>query len=155
MVYAGSSYDTRNLLAIRLAGSTGDVTGANRVAWTRHRGTPYVPSLLLYGDALYVVYHYQGILRRLHKKTGEERPGPFRLGGLGNVYASPVGAGGRVYITDLDCATLVITHDDNPKALALNFLEDRFSASAAIAGDELFLRGERYLYSIAEVGEMK
>ena len=49
----------------------------------------------------------------------------------------------------------MITHDDNPKALALNFLEDRFSASAAIAGDELFLRGERYLYSIAEVGEMK
>ena len=155
MVYAGSSYDTRNLMAIRLAGSTGDITGTNRVAWTRHRGTPYVPSLLLYGDVLYVVYHYQGILTRLYAKTGEERPGPFRLGGLGNIYASPVGAGGRVYITDLDGATLVITHDDNPKALALNFLEDRFSASAAIAGDELFLRGERYLYSIAEEREMK
>ncbi len=155
MVYAGSSYDTRNLLAIRLAGSTGDITGTNRVAWTRHRGTPYVPSLLLYGDVLYVVYHYQGILTRLHAKTGEERPGPFRLGRLGNIYASPVGAGGRVYITDLDGATLVITHDDNPKALALNVLEDRFSASAAIAGGELFLRGERYLYSIAEEREMK
>ncbi len=115
MVYAGSSYDTRNLLAIRLAGSTGDITGTNRVAWTRHRGTPYVPSLLLYGDVLYVVYHYQGILTRLHAKTGEERPGPFRLGGLGNIYASPVGAGGRVYITDLDGATLVITHDDTPR----------------------------------------
>ena len=109
-----------------------------------------MPSPLLYGDALYFIYHYQGILTRLHATTGEERPGPIRLGGLGNVYASPVGAAGRVYITDLDGATLVITHEDNPKALALNLLEDRFSASAAIAGNELFLRGEQYLYSIAE-----
>lgn len=150
MVYAGSSYDTRNLLAIRLEGAKGDITGTDRVAWTRHRGTPYVPSPLLYGDALYFIYHYQGILTRLHATTGEERPGPIRLGGLGNVYASPVGAAGRVYITGLDGATLVITHEDNPKALALNVLEDRFSASAAIAGNELFLRGEQYLYSIAE-----
>ncbi len=150
MVYAGSSYDTRNLLAIRLEGAKGDITGTDRVAWTRHRGPPYVPSPLLYEDALYFIYHYQGILTRLHATTGEERPGPVRLRGLANIYASPVGAAGRVYITDLDGATLVITHEDNPKALALNLLEDRFSASAAIAGNELFLRGEQYLYSIAE-----
>jgi hypothetical protein len=150
MVYAGSSYDTRNLLAIRLAGSTGDITGTDRVAWTRRRGTPYIPSLLLYGEALYVIHHYQGILTRLHAKTGKERPGPLRLGGVGNIYASPVAAGGRVYITDLDGVTLVISHDDKPETLALNSLEDRFSASAALAGSELFLRGERYLYSIAE-----
>ncbi len=74
---------------------------------------------------------------------------------MGSIYASPVGAGCRFYITYLDGATLVITHDDNPKRLALNFLDDRFSASAAISGSELFLRGERYLYSIAEEREMK
>jgi outer membrane protein assembly factor BamB len=150
MVYAGSSYDTRNLLAIHLDGATGDITGTDRVAWTRHQGTPYVPSLLLYEDALYFVYHYQGILTRLDAATGDERPGPMRLAGMGNIYASPVAAGGHVYITDLEGATLVLTHDDNPKALARNVLEDRFSASAAIAGSELFLRGEGYLYSIAE-----
>ncbi len=150
MVYAGSSYDTRNLLAIRLDDATGDITGTNRVVWTRSRGTPYVPSPLLYGDALYFLYHYQGILTRLRVKTGEDHPGPLRLGGIGNVYASPVAAAGRVYVTDLDGATLVISHDDNPKALALNLLDDSFSASAAIAGRELFLRGEQYLYCIAE-----
>jgi hypothetical protein len=36
--------------------------------------------------------------------------------------------------------------------LAVNMLDDSFSASAAIAGKELFLRGERYLYCIAEEG---
>jgi hypothetical protein len=107
---------------------------------------------LLYGDALYFLYHYQGILTRLGVKTGEDRPGPLRLGGLGSIYASPVGAAGRVYITDMDGATLVISHDDNPKALALNLLDDSFSASAAIAGRELFLRGEQFLYCITEEG---
>src|SRR5262249_47955971 len=50
IVYAGSSYDTRALLAIHLAGAQGDITGTPQVLWTRHRGTPYVPSPLLYGD---------------------------------------------------------------------------------------------------------
>ena len=150
MVYVGSSYDTRNLLAIRLEGSMGDITGTDRVAWNRRQGTPYIPSLLLYEEALYVIYHYQGILTRLRARTGEERPGPLRLGGVGNIYASPVAAAGRVYNTDLDGATLVISHGDQPEALALNRLEDRFSASAALAGGEMFLRGERYLYNIAE-----
>ena len=36
---------------------------------------------------------------------------------------------------------------------SVNHLDDRFSASAAIAGRELFLRGERYLYSLAEESE--
>ena len=37
-----------------------------------------------------------------------------------------------------------------PRILAVNRLDDSFSASAAIAGREMFLRGERFLYCIAE-----
>jgi hypothetical protein len=56
-----------------------------------------------------------------------------------------------VYVTDLDGATIVLRHDD-PAAppLALNHLDDSFAASAAVAGRELFLRGHRFLYCIAE-----
>ena len=43
-----------------------------------------------------------------------------------------------------------MSHDDHPKVLAINQLDDSFSASAALAGRELFLRGERSLYCIAE-----
>jgi len=32
----------------------------------------------------------------------------------------------------------------------VNRLDDRFSASAAVTGREMFLRGERFLYCIAE-----
>src|SRR5207247_11350826 len=69
VVYAGSSYDTRALLAIRLDGTKGDITGTNQVIWTRRRGTPYVPSPLLYGDSLYTLHPYQGLISRLDPKT--------------------------------------------------------------------------------------
>lgn len=64
--------------------------------------------------------------------------------------ASPVAAADRVYVTDLEGVTVVISHSAEPTLLAQNRLNDRFAASAAIAGRELFLRGERYLYCIAE-----
>lgn len=150
MVFAGSSYEKRALLAIRLAGAAGDITGTDRVAWRRIRGTPYVPSPLLYDGGLYFLTHYQGILTRVDAQTGDDAPGAFRLGGLRDIYASPVAAAGRVYITDQDGATLVITAGPRPTVLALNHLDDRFSASAAAVDRELYLRGERHLYCLAE-----
>jgi outer membrane protein assembly factor BamB len=151
VVYAGSSYDTRALLAIRLDGARGDISGTKQVLWTRKKGTPYVPSPLLYGNILYNLQHYAGILSRIDVKTGEEQGGPIRLEGIAQVYASPVGAAGRIYLTSLDGVTQVLSHgDDPPKTLAVNELDDRFSASAAIVGRQLLLRGERYLYCIEE-----
>jgi outer membrane protein assembly factor BamB len=150
MVFAGSSYEKRALLAIRLEGARGDVTGTRQVAWSRFRGTPYVPSPLLYGGSLYFLTHYQGILSRVEALTGEDRPGAMRLDDIGNVYASPVAAAERIYVTDLEGTTMVLSHDDEPRLLAVNRLHDTISASAAIAGRELFLRGEKFLYCIAE-----
>lgn len=151
VVYAGSSYDTRNLLAIRLEGAKGDITGTKQVLWSRRTRTPYVPSPLLYGDSLYTMQHYQGVLSRLDVKTGDDQGGPFRLDAIEHLYASPVGAAGRIYITSRDGITQVMSHaDKEPKELAVNRLDERISASAALAGRELYLRGERYLYCIAE-----
>lgn len=150
MVYVGSSYDTRAMLAITLDGARGDITGTDKVAWSRSQRTPYVPSPLLYDNKLYFLRHYQGILTRLDAKTGEETIGPFRLSGIQNVYASPVGAANRVYVTDLKGVTAVFSHNGILRPLSLNHLEDSFSASAAIAGSDLFLRGRRHLYCLAE-----
>ena len=148
MAFVGSSYDKRVLLAIRLSGARGDITGTDRVPWTRRRTTPYVPSPLLYDGVLYFLAHYQSVLTRVDARTGRERPGPLRLPGIGNVYASPVAAADRIYVTDLSGATLVLSHSETPEALAVNRLEDSFSASVALAGRQLYLRGEKNLYAI-------
>jgi outer membrane protein assembly factor BamB len=55
-----------------------------------------------------------------------------------------------VYVTDRDGTTLVISHADKPRILATNRLDESFSSSAALAGRELFLRGQRYLYCLAD-----
>ena len=153
MVFAGSSYEKQALLAIRLGDAVGDITGTDKIAWTRSRGTPYVPSPLLVGGGLYFLSHYQGLLTRVEASTGEDRPGPFRLPGITNVYASPVAAAGRIYITDLDGNTVVLSSGDVPRPLALNRISEPVSASAAIAGQHLFLRGENHLYCLAATDE--
>ena len=148
MVFAGSSYDKRALLAIRLDGAAGDITGSSQVAWSRTRGTPYVPSPLLYDGGLYFLTHYQGILTRVDAVTGQDRPGSFRLEGVENVYASPVAAAGRIYVTDLDGTTVVVASGEAPRLISVNHLSEPVSASAAIAGRQIFLRGEKHLYCL-------
>ena len=149
MVYVASSYDRQAMMAIRLEGARGDITGTDQVVWTHNRYTPYVPSPLVYGPTLYFLRHNQGILSCLDTKTGQTQHGPFRLAGISHVFASPVGAANRVYLTDRNGTTLVVKHGDPHKLLARNRLDDSFSASPAIAGGELYLRGQN-LYCIAE-----
>lgn len=150
VAYVASSYEIRSMMAIRLDGARGEITDSPNVLWRRHRGTPYVPSPLLYEDALYFLGHYQNVLWRLEAATGKEQPGPLRLPGLRNIYASPVAAAGRVYVTDRDGGTVVLSRGKEPKALARNVLDDSFSASAAIVGKQMFLRGAEFLYCLGE-----
>jgi outer membrane protein assembly factor BamB len=150
MVFLSSSYEKRAMFAVKLEGAKGDITKTDRVVWRRQRRTPYVPSPLLYGKWLYFLNHYQGVLTRVDAKTGKEPNGPFRLHNMFEIYASPVGAANRIYFSDRDGSTIVISHgDDTPKVLAFNQLNDSFSASAALAGRELYLRGTKSLYCLA------
>ena len=138
------------MLAIRLSGAKGDLSGSDHVLWSRRQRTPYVPSPMLYRGQVYFLRHYQAILSRLEAKTGKEPSGPFRLPGLLNLYASPVVAKGRIYLTDQTGATLVLDDADEPRVLALNKLDEPINASAAIAGKQIFLRGSRHLYCLRE-----
>jgi hypothetical protein len=65
------------------------------------------------------------------------------------VFASPVMAGGRLYIPSRDGSTAVVKAGSEFEMLATNELDDSFSASPAVSGDALFLRGDRFLYRIA------
>ena len=151
LLIAGNSYYSQAMVAIRLAGARGDLTGGTNVAWKLNRLTPYVSSPLLYGDTLYHIRHNQNILVRLDPATGELRGEPLRLDGIRDfIFSSPVGAAGRIYVTGRDGTTVVLRHDAENATLAVNHLNDSFSASAALSGKEFFLRGEKFLYCLAE-----
>lgn len=150
VVYAMSGFRGNALLAIRLSEAKGDITDSEAIIWKFDRDTPYVPSPLLYGDTLYFLKHNKGILSAFNIKTGKPFYGPQRLENIQGVYASPVGAKDRVYIPGRNGVTLVIKHGPEFEVLAENVLDDGFDASPAIAGNELYLRGRKNLYCIAE-----
>ncbi|MBN9689421.1 MAG: PQQ-binding-like beta-propeller repeat protein [Verrucomicrobia bacterium] len=151
LIIAGNSYYQQAMLAIRLEGAEGDLTGTERVAWRLNRLTPYVSSPLLYDDTLYFLRHNQNILSRIDPLTGKPRGEPLRLDGIRDfLFSSPVGAAGRIYLTGRDGVTLVLRHDRENATLAVNRLDDVFSATAALIDRELYLRGERFLYCLAE-----
>jgi outer membrane protein assembly factor BamB len=149
VVYLTSGFRGNALRAIRLADAKGDVTGTSAVLWEYNRDTPYVPSPLLYGNNLYFLKSNSAILTSLNSVTGELNYGPLRLEGLSEVYASPVGAAGRVYLVGRDGNALVIENGPEFKILAQNALDDGFDASPAVVGGEMYLRGYRNLYKIA------
>jgi outer membrane protein assembly factor BamB len=151
IVIACNSYDWAAMIAIKLDGAKGDVTGTPNVLWKLNRMTPYVSSPLLYDDRLYFLRHNQNVMSRLNPATGEFLGEPIRIEGIRDfIFASPVGAAGRIYVAARDGVTAVLSHDRQNGLLAANKLDDAFSATPAVAGKELFLRGEKFLYCIAE-----
>ena len=150
VVYLMSGFRGNKLQAIRLAGAKGDITGTDQVIWSHGQGTSYTPSALLYEDNLYFLRTNNGVLSCLDRKTGDVHYEGQRLPGMRQVYSSPVGASGRVYVTSRGGTTVVLEHGNEYVELATNELDDGFDASAAIVGDELYLRGQKFLYCIAE-----
>lgn len=148
LVFPISGFRGSALLAIRL-GRTGDLTGTDAIVWQHHKSTPYVPSPLLYGDRLYFLANNNGLLSCFDAKSGKALIDAERLEALPGVYASPVGAHDRVYLVGRNGTTLVIKAADKLEILATNRLDDKFDASPAIAGRELFLRGMQNLYCLA------
>ena len=143
-----SNWQGSAIYAIPL-GARGDITDSKEIAWKRNTGAPYVPSPLLYGEHLYFTESTRAKLTCLKVSTGEPLIDRQSLPGLRDVYASPLGAAGRVYIVGRDGTTLVLKHPASLEVLATNKLDDRVDASPVAVGGELFLRGKRYLYCVA------
>ena len=148
-VFCLSGFEDFALLAINL-GHTGDLTGTEAIAWKLDKGTPQVASPLLYGENIYFLKGVTPILSCYKADSGKPLFVEERLKGLKNIYASPVGVADRVYITDRSGTTMVIKYSDTLEIVATNTLDDEgFDASPVIVGDELYLKGDRYLYCIA------
>lgn len=149
IVYVMSGFRGSALYAIRL-GETGDLTESDAVIWSYQRSTPYVPSPLLYEGKLYFFASNNGILSCFDAKTGKVLMDAERISALQGVYASPVGADGRVYLVGRNGTTVVIRHGVPLEILATNSLDERIDASPALVGNDLFLRGHEHLYCISQ-----
>lgn len=148
-VYVTSGFRGYAMKAIKL-GHTGDLTDSDAIVWQIDKNTPYVASPLLYEDRIYVFRSLGAILSCYDAKTGKPFFEGQKLEGMKTIYASPLGAAGRIYIADRAGNVMVIKKSDTFEVLATNSLDDGFDASPIAIGDELYLRGNSHLYCIAK-----
>ena len=136
-------------LAIR-PGGRGNVTETH-VAWKTTRGSPFVPSPLVYGDYLYTVNDMASIVTCFEAATGEvmwqERLGRPRREGFS---ASPIAVDGKVFFTNDEGLTFVLRAGPEFELLHINDIGARTLASPALVDGRWYIRTARELLSIGE-----
>ena len=137
-VQAGNS-----LLAVR-SGGMGDVTRTH-VRWQAKEGLPDTASPATDGTRIYLtaldeVTCYQAATGKLLWK--QELTGEY--------YSSPVVVGDKVYATTRQGLTYVFKAGDRYERLGQGDAGEAVDSSPAVAGDQVYLRGEKHLFCIAE-----
>ena len=148
LVFIGSGHRGSFLGAFRLDG-TGDIEDTESVVWTVHRNTPDIGSPLLSNGRLYFYKAKEGILSCVDAATGKPHYSSERINGLDTIYASPVAAGGHIYLTARNGTTVVIKDSDKLEVVASNSVGETVDATPAPVGDQLFIRGEQHLFCIS------
>jgi outer membrane protein assembly factor BamB len=148
-VFIGSGFRGSFLAAFDPSGK-GDVEGTPYVKWQLDRDTPDIASPLLSGDRLYFHKGKSGLLSCVDAKTGKPHYTVARVPAIQTTYASPVAAGGHVYLTDRSGDITVIKDAAKLEVVGTNSLGEGVDATPAIAGNEIFIRSESHLFCIAE-----
>ena len=149
LVFIGSGHKGAFLGAFDLNGQ-GDIKGSKHVAWTVDRDTPDIASPLLTSGRIYFHKGKSGQLSCVDAATGKPHYMGVRVPGLDTIYASPVAAGGHVYMTARNGTTTVIKDANQLDVVATNSVDETVDATPAPVDNELFIRGEKHLFCIAE-----
>ena len=126
----------RPIYAIRPGGS-GELN-EKALAWKTERGAPYTGTPIMYNGLLYALTD-NGILSAYEPKTGE-RIYQQRVAGGSGFSASPVAAGGRLYLASEDGDVYVIKAGRTYELLATNAMGESLMATPAISANTLFIR---------------
>ena len=133
------------LIAVR-PGGKGELA-ESQVAWKQTRGLPYVPSPLCYRGSVYLVRD-GGIVSSFDAKTGQPHYQQERIDALGNYYASPVAADGRIILASLTGkVTVLAAGGEAPNVLHRADFGERISATPALVEDKLYLRTATAMYA--------
>ncbi len=150
LVFCMSGFRGAALIAVKLSAASGDLSAKTEaVAWSAKANTPYVPSPVLSGGLLYYIKVNEGFLTCAEAATGKIHYAE-KLPGAPVVFASPVAAGGRLYVPGKNGVTAVLKLGSKFEVVSINKLEDGIIASPAVAGSDIFIRGFRSLYCIGE-----
>ncbi len=120
------------------------------MAWSLDRDTPDIASPLLSAGRIYFHKGKSGQLSCVDAATGKPHYSALRIDGINSTYASPIAVGGFVYLTGRSGTTVVIEDADELKIVATNSVGETVDATPAPVDNELFIRGEKHLFCIAQ-----
>ena len=149
LVFVGSGFRGNFMGAFKLSGK-GDIEDTDSVAWTAERDCPDIASPLLSGGRLYYYKGKTGLLSCVDAATGKPYYTTQRIDQLNSTYASPVAAGGKIYLSGRSGTIAVIEDSSEFKVLATNSMGETVDATPAPVGDQLFIRGQQHLFCISE-----
>jgi len=149
ILYLMSGFRGNAIKAVDLAKAKGDITGTAAILWEYNQDAPYTPSPILMDGKLYFLKGNSGIMTCLNAKDGKVIYSNQKLDGITNIFSSPTGNKDKIYVAATNQVSVVKAGSEF-SILAKNTLDDKFEASPVIVGNDLFLRGIKYLYCISE-----
>ena len=149
IVYVGSGFRGAFLGAFRADGR-GDIESGEAVLWSVDRDTPDIASPLLSQGRLYFHKGKTGLLTCLDAATGKPHYTTSRIPGIKSTYASPIAAGGHVYLTGRAGTTVVLKDSNVLDIVSTNSVGEPVDTTPAPVGKELFIRGQNHLFCISE-----
>jgi outer membrane protein assembly factor BamB len=131
-------------VAIRPDNAQGQL-GASAVRWRFLKNLPYIPAPLVYQDVYYMV-RTGGIISSLNPATGELLKQGRSPEALGEYYASPVAADGKVLLSSEEGKMTVLKAGAQWEVLAVNDLGEEIHATPALSEGRIYVRTRSSLY---------
>jgi outer membrane protein assembly factor BamB len=134
-------------IAVRPGKSRGQLE-PSAVRWRIQKNIPYIPTPLLYQDVYYMV-KTGGIITSIDPATGKILKEGRSSGALGEYYASPVAADGKVYLANTEGKITVLKAGAQWEVLAVNELGDEVNATPALSNGRLYVRTREAVHCFA------
>ena len=115
------------------------------VVWRFKKNLPFIPAPLVYGDVFYMVRD-GGIITALHPGTGRLLKEGRNREALGEYYASPVAADGKVFLASVEGKITVLKAGAQWQVLATNEIGEEVHATPALSEGRIYVRTRGALY---------
>ena len=113
-----------------------------------------MPSPIALGDYLYLVSD-AGLMTCIDALTGERKYEGGRVPVPATFFASPVAFDDKILLTSEDGDSFVIKAGPVHEVLPTNSVGEPVYASPAIADGTIYIRGDKHLFAIADMGKKK
>lgn len=125
-------------IAVRPGNSTGKLE-PSAVRWRFQKNIPYIPVPLLYRGVFYMV-KAGGIVTSLDPATGKLIKQGRSSGAIGDYFASPVAADGKIFIASNEGKVTVLKAGAEWEVLSVGDLGEEISATPALDNGRVFVR---------------